>query len=178
MSGVTHSRAFTDRLVERLKATAPGARPAPGDFAAICTNFAADIWVLYPIMAALSDGTVLTVESSIGGRLAVTCLDERDQVIVTAAAEFIDIPAVRELCWTPIQGLGGLRVTMTKSQKDALEWLAKRGGDGCFDLNGVVLAAGEYAPHTRSTWNALRDLGLVEFYNPAGKGRGRLRVAA
>lgn len=67
---------------------------------------------------------------------------------------------------------------MTKSQKEALEWLTKRGGDGCFDLNGVALAAGESAPFTRSTWNGLRDLGLIEFYNPAGKGRGRLRVAS
>jgi len=28
----------------------------------------------------------------------------------------------------------------------------------------------------RSTWNALRDLGLVEFYGPAHKPRARLRL--
>lgn len=67
---------------------------------------------------------------------------------------------------------------MTPSQRDALDWLKKHNGDGCFDKNGVVLAAGESAPFMRSTWNGLRDLGLVEFYNPAGKGYGRLRVSA
>lgn len=65
---------------------------------------------------------------------------------------------------------------MTKSQEDALKWLRERGGDGIFDRNGVLLAAGESAPHTRSTWNALAKLGAVEFYNPTGRGRGRIRV--
>lgn len=69
---------------------------------------------------------------------------------------------------------------MTAAQKDALKWLHEHGGDGCFDANGVALAGGETAPVTRSTWNALRDLGLVEFYNPRpdGKGRGRLRTVS
>lgn len=67
--------------------------------------------------------------------------------------------------------------TLTKAQRDAAEWLRKRGGDGMFDKNGIVLAAGETAPVQRSTWNALRDAGLVEFYNPTpGRGRGRLRL--
>lgn len=66
---------------------------------------------------------------------------------------------------------------MTKSQFKALQWLREHGGDGIFDINGVVMAAGELAPFTRSTWNALRDLGKVEFYNPNGFGRGRLRVS-
>lgn len=65
---------------------------------------------------------------------------------------------------------------MTKSQAEALKWLRDRTGDGCFDRYGVAFAAGETAPFRRSTWNALRDLGLVEFYNPAGKGYGRLRL--
>lgn len=65
---------------------------------------------------------------------------------------------------------------LTQSAKDALRWLAKHNGDGLFDPNGVVLAAGETAPFTRLTWNKLRDAGLVEFYNPTGKGRGRLRL--
>ena len=45
-----------------------------------------------------------------------------------------------------------------------------------FDINGVLLVAGERAPFMRSTWNQLRDRGHVEFYKPAGKGRGRCRV--
>lgn len=67
---------------------------------------------------------------------------------------------------------------MTKSQQQAVEWLKRRGGDGVFDNNGVLLVAGESAPFTRSTWNALAALGLVEFYKPTGKGRGRLRLSA
>lgn len=68
---------------------------------------------------------------------------------------------------------------MTKSQAAALEWLKKHNGDGCLDKYGVVLAGGESAPFMRSSWNALRDAGLVEFYFPSvanGKGRGRIRV--
>lgn len=66
--------------------------------------------------------------------------------------------------------------TLTTSMKDALSWLAKRGGDGCFDLNGVALAAGQSAPFMRSTWNNLEQARLIEFYKPTGKGRGRLRL--
>lgn len=69
-----------------------------------------------------------------------------------------------------------MRSNLTKSQRDALRWLSEHNGDGIFDRNGVLLAAGELAPFMRSTWNALGALGLVEFYNPAGKGRGRLRL--
>ena len=65
---------------------------------------------------------------------------------------------------------------MTKAQQKALEWLREHGGDAAFDKFGVALAMGETAPFTRSTWNALRDLELVEFYNPSGKGRGRMRL--
>lgn len=65
---------------------------------------------------------------------------------------------------------------MTKPQAEALRWLLEHSGDGVFDRYGVLLAAGELAPFMRSTWNRLRDLGLVEFYNPAGKGYGRCRV--
>lgn len=50
---------------------------------------------------------------------------------------------------------------MTPAQSQALEWLKQHNGTGVFDKNGVLLAAGELAPHTRSTWNALRDLGMV-----------------
>ena len=69
-----------------------------------------------------------------------------------------------------------MNAPLTKSQAEALRWLLDRSGDGVFDRDGVLLAAGELAPFMRSTWNALRDLGLVEFYNPAGKGRGRCRI--
>jgi hypothetical protein len=66
---------------------------------------------------------------------------------------------------------------VTKAQTAALKWLREHNGDGCFDRFGVLLAAGETAPATRGTWNALRDAGLVEFYNPTpGKGRGRVRL--
>lgn len=65
---------------------------------------------------------------------------------------------------------------MTKSQAEALRWLRQHTGDGVFDRNGVLLAAGESAPFMRSTWNALRDLGLVEFYGRDVKRRSRLRI--
>lgn len=69
---------------------------------------------------------------------------------------------------------------MTKAQQEALKWLRDRGGDGVFDKRGVVLAQGESAPVMRSTWNALNELGLIEFYGgkrQGGHGRGRLRVS-
>jgi hypothetical protein len=69
-------------------------------------------------------------------------------------------------------GAGG----MTDAQKAALKWLIDHGSDAAFDKNGIAFAMGETAPVRRSTWNALRSLGLVEFYNPNGKGRGRMRT--
>jgi hypothetical protein len=69
-----------------------------------------------------------------------------------------------------------LKPGLTNAQRDALLWLAEHNGDGVFNRNGVLLAAGELAPVMRSTWNALRALGLVQFYNPAGEGRGRVRL--
>lgn len=68
---------------------------------------------------------------------------------------------------------------MTEAQKRAYKWLKERGGDGCFDKNGVAFAQGETAPFERKTWNALRNEGLLEFYGGAktgGKGYGRLRL--
>lgn len=65
---------------------------------------------------------------------------------------------------------------MNKAQSEALKWLREHNGDGLFDVHGVVVAAGEKAPFMRSTWNALRDAGAVEFYNNFGRGRGRLRL--
>lgn len=55
----------------------------------------------------------------------------------------------------------------------ALKWLRNRNGDGVFDRNQVLVAAGEKAPVMRSTWNKLFDAGLVEFYHD----RRRLRVS-
>jgi hypothetical protein len=65
---------------------------------------------------------------------------------------------------------------MTSAQREALKWLRERGGDGAFDSYGVVLAQGETAPVMRSTWNKLAAAGHVQFYNPSGKGRGRIRL--
>jgi hypothetical protein len=54
----------------------------------------------------------------------------------------------------------------------ALKWLRNRNGDGVFDKNHVLVAAGERAPVMRSTWNRLEQACCVEFY----MGRKRLRV--
>lgn len=59
------------------------------------------------------------------------------------------------------------------AQNDALLWLAAHNGDGVFDRNGVLLAAGEKAPVMRATWNALIDAGKVEAY----LGGRRLRLS-
>lgn len=69
-----------------------------------------------------------------------------------------------------------MRPVLTKSQKDAIRWLAEHNGDGVFDHYGLLLAGGEQGPFMRSTWNALVRLGLVEFHGPAGKPRARLRL--
>lgn len=66
--------------------------------------------------------------------------------------------------------------TLTKTHRKAEKWLRERNGDGCFDKDGVLVAGGEKAPFMRSTWNALRDAGLLEFYNPTGKSYGRARL--
>lgn len=68
---------------------------------------------------------------------------------------------------------------MSDAQKAAYTWLRERGGDGCFDKHGVAFAQGETAPVSRSTWNALQKLGLVEFYGgkkAGARGYGRLRL--
>jgi hypothetical protein len=65
---------------------------------------------------------------------------------------------------------------ITDAQYLALRWLSEHSGDGVFDKNGVALCAGTSAPFMRATWNALRDQGFVEFYNPSNTGRGRLRI--
>lgn len=74
----------------------------------------------------------------------------------------------------PQHGKPHICITITPAQKSALLWLRNRNADGMFDINGVLLAAGELAPVMRSTWNKLRSYGLVESYAD-GK---RLRVTA
>lgn len=64
----------------------------------------------------------------------------------------------------------------TSARMRALRWLWDRGGDGGFDLHGIAFARGETAPFQRGTWNALRSLGLVEFYELSGRTYRRLRV--
>lgn len=59
---------------------------------------------------------------------------------------------------------------MTPAQREALFWLRQHNGDGVFDKFGVLLAAGERAPFTRSTWNALRDAGRSKCTAPVGVG--------
>lgn len=50
----------------------------------------------------------------------------------------------------------------TEAQRAALKWLRDRGCEGVFGKRGgVLLAAGDWAPFNRSTWNALKDAGLV-----------------
>jgi hypothetical protein len=62
-------------------------------------------------------------------------------------------------------------MSLTANQKSALKWLINHTGDGLFDKNGVLTAAGERAGVMRSTWNALIKAGLAEKYN-----KKRLRV--
>ena len=69
-----------------------------------------------------------------------------------------------------------MRPNLTEAQRAALRWLRQHNSDGIFDVNGVLLAAGELAPVMRSTWNALARLGLAEFYGPEGKPCARLRL--
>lgn len=69
-----------------------------------------------------------------------------------------------------------MRPGLTRSQKDALKWLADHNGDGVFDHYGLLLAGGEQGPFMRSTWNALAALGLTEFYGPDRKPKARMRL--
>ncbi len=62
-------------------------------------------------------------------------------------------------------------MSATANMLSALKWLRSRNGDGVFDRNQVLIAAGEHAPVMRSTWNKLAAEGLIEFY-----AKRRLRV--
>jgi hypothetical protein len=51
-------------------------------------------------------------------------------------------------------------MSLSTAQSEALKWLREHNGTGVFCPRGQVLtAAGEVAPHTRLTWNKLRDAG-------------------
>ena len=50
---------------------------------------------------------------------------------------------------------------LTDSQRQALTWLQERNSTGLFDKTGVLIAGGDRSETMRSTWNRLRDLGLV-----------------
>lgn len=54
-------------------------------------------------------------------------------------------------------------VRLTEAQSRALDWLRERNGTGVWEKPGscVLIAAGERAPFTRRTWNALRDAGFI-----------------
>ena len=62
---------------------------------------------------------------------------------------------------------------LTKTETNALKWLRQRNGDGVFDKHHVLLAAGETAHFMRSTWNSLRDKGMIEYYGEKNK---RVRI--
>ena len=69
-----------------------------------------------------------------------------------------------------------MEIPLTEAERAALKWLRDHGGDGIFGKKAVVLAGGEWAPFTRSTWNNLRDAELIEYYGPPGGGGTRVRV--
>ncbi len=56
---------------------------------------------------------------------------------------------------------------LSKSQKAALVWLFEHNGDGGFGVTnfGGLIAGGEVGPFMRSTWNGLRNVHLVEYYD-------------
>jgi hypothetical protein len=50
---------------------------------------------------------------------------------------------------------------LTPARADALRWLQNQGGTGIFTNLTALLAGGEIAPFTRTTWNALQASGHV-----------------
>lgn len=118
MSTLGARREFTDRLLARLSAE-PHDRPVAGDFAAVCTDLHADTWELFPVALAMTDGTILQLRGENGALLAFDSIAEREQALVSPAADFPDQVAVRALCWLPFNGLGQLRVRLAKLKGDA-----------------------------------------------------------
>lgn len=85
-----------------------------GDFAAVCTDLAADTWELFPVALAMTDGTVLQLRDERGALLAFSSVAERETAVVTPAAKVPDIEAAHALCWLPFDGLAALRVRLAK----------------------------------------------------------------
>lgn len=54
--------------------------------------------------------------------------------------------------------------SVTDAMLSALLWLKNRNGDGVFDRNNVLVAAGEKAPVMRGTWSCLEKEEMVERY--------------
>lgn len=63
--------------------------------------------------------------------------------------------------------------SLTKPQRQALEWLQERGGNGVVNRYGKVMASGEIAGFDAATWLRLICAGLIVSEGPA-----RLRLAA
>lgn len=110
-------REFTDRLLARLTAE-PQQRPMRGDYAAVCTDLAADTWELFPIALVMTDGTILQLRGERGELLAFDSVAERDQAVVSNAMFFPDPADVERLCWLPFNGLAQLRVRLAKLRGD------------------------------------------------------------
>ena len=113
MSPIGARRDFTDRLLARLAAQ-PKDKPMVGDFAAVCTDLAADTWELFPIALAMTDGTVLQLRDERGALLSFQSVAERETAVVTPAARFPDLKTVEAICWLPFDGLAALRVRLAK----------------------------------------------------------------
>ena len=80
-------------------------------------------------------------------------------------------------------------MTLTQAERDAINWLWRRGGDGVVqrvksedsEAGGMwtaVLAAGEFAPFQWRTWYALIQSGHLEEYRKGGGRRVRLSKRA
>lgn len=69
---------------------------------------------------------------------------------------------------------------LTKAQRDALDWIRRRGGDvAVCNVKGggrIYLACGEHAPFLPISVKSLEAAGMIEFYEAGGKPRGRFRL--
>ncbi len=69
-----------------------------------------------------------------------------------------------------------IRPELTKAQRAAIRWFYNRGGDGMFTKGQVLLARGELAAVTRSTWNALATAEPPLITYSQGKGYKRATI--
>lgn len=71
-------------------------------------------------------------------------------------------------------------IDLSGAQKEALDWMRKRGGDAAVArVKGggrIILAQGEAAPFLPSTARALIDFGLAEYVDMNGKKSVRFRL--